>query len=64
MVLTISHALSEQTSAVNEIARSMEQVSLMAESSSLATDASMRETGNLNEVAQALTSSVVRFQLA
>lgn len=64
VVLTISHALSEQTSAVNEIARSMEQVSLMAESSSQATNAAMRETENLNEVAKALTSSVIRFRLA
>jgi methyl-accepting chemotaxis protein len=64
VVMGISLGLREQASATIEIARNVEQVSAMAQSSSQAAKEVMQESDGLNQIAQALASSVVRFRLS
>jgi len=64
VVMGISLGLREQASATTEIARNVEQVSAMAQSSSQAAKEVMQESDGLNRIAQALASSVVRFRLS
>jgi methyl-accepting chemotaxis protein len=63
VVVGITHGLREQSSATTEIARNVEQVSSMAQSTSLAAKAVMQESDGLSRIANALASSVVRFRL-
>ncbi|OYY92947.1 MAG: hypothetical protein B7Y41_13560 [Hydrogenophilales bacterium 28-61-23] len=63
VIMGISHGMREQTIATTDIARSVEQVSAMAQTSSQAVKTVMQETDGLNQIANALASSVVRFRL-
>jgi len=63
MVIGISSALREQSSAANDIAGNIEKITQMNQSSSHAASTTMRDSEALNRLAQSLASSVVRFRL-
>ena len=61
-VETISAALVEQTTAAQELARHVEQIARMAETSSSATSDIAAEGRSLDEVSRALTAAVGQFR--
>lgn len=63
VVMEISHSLREQSAAATKIAGNIEKISQMAEATSHTANSAMKETDGLARIAQALTSSVVRFKL-
>jgi methyl-accepting chemotaxis protein len=63
MVIGISNALREQSSAANDIAGNIEKITQMNQSSSHAASTTMQDSEALNRIAQSLASSVVRFRL-
>jgi methyl-accepting chemotaxis protein len=63
VVEEISSALREQTTAATDIARNIERVTAMAQSSSQAANAVRTESDSLRGMAQDMADSVVRFRL-
>lgn len=63
VVEDISNALREQTVAAGEIARNIEQVTAMAQTSSHAANAVRDDSSTLNQIAQGMANSVVHFHL-
>ncbi|MBI5936438.1 MAG: methyl-accepting chemotaxis protein [Betaproteobacteria bacterium] len=63
VVADISSALREQTVAAGEIARNIEHVTAMAQTSSQTANAVKDDSSSLNRIAENLAQSVVRFRL-